>query len=312
MQSQSARILENILSDLPKRPYCANDLSKGLLIRSLEKALEYNYIQLNPPAKQHYLIFDIDKKAAAIEWEYSKIAPPNYVVINPNTTHGHAVYKLETPVVTTQNGKLEPLRYAAAIELAYTTELGADLGYSGLISRNPYQNPVRHIHSDQYSLFELEDYLPHPLSHYKRPLAPINGLGRNVTLFDDVRAWAYTAIRLYRTGSRPRLYDVWLKEVTEYTERKNSQFMNPLAYSEVKATARSIAKFCWKHDPQAEQQFLMRQAERGRLGGKAKGLANAAKRIQAVEMSLQGMTQTEIALELGVHRNTVRNYLMHK
>lgn len=48
--------------------------------------------------------------------------------------------------------------------------------------------------------------------------------------------------------------------------------MSPLPYSEVKATAKSIAKYCWKSDFLAEQEFIKRQTEKGRLGGlKGKG-----------------------------------------
>ena len=44
----------------------------------------------------------------------------------------------------------------------------------------------------------------------------VAGLGRNVTLFDTTRAWAYKAIRFYRVATRSRLFDVWRNEVEDY------------------------------------------------------------------------------------------------
>lgn len=305
----NAQILDKILTDLPYRPYCSNEKGTGLKIRPLQDALEYTYIQINPPAQIHYLVFDVDKKSAAILWEQAHVAPPNFITVNPENGHCHVVYKLSTAVTTSINGRKHPLEYLASIERAYRIELDADPRYSGLITRNPYKNQVWIIHEHAYELGELEDYLSHKLKQYKEPLIETSGLGRNVTLFDTVRSWAYTNIRLYRTNSRERLYGAWVTEVIDRTELINSQFISPLPFSEVKSTARSIAKFCWKHDPQAEQQFLMRQAERGRLGGKAKGLANADKRIQAVEMSLQGIPQTVIATQLDVSRQTINRWL---
>jgi hypothetical protein len=41
-----------------------------------------------------------------------------------------------------------------------------------------------------------------------------------------------------------------------------------LPYSEVKATAKSIATYCWKKDSYCYQEFIDRQTRKGALGGK--------------------------------------------
>ncbi|KXR78219.1 hypothetical protein AUQ29_23455 [Escherichia coli] len=54
------------------------------------------------------------------------------------------------------------------------------------------------------------------------------------------------------------------------------------------------------------------QAARGRKGGIAKGAGYEDKRRTALEMLANGYTQKAIAELLGVHRNTIRNWGMHK
>lgn len=306
---ETQKFIDDVLTPLPYRPYCSDDLADGLRIRPLQTAKNRRYLQINPPTQQHYLVFDVDRQGAAFAWEDCNVAPPNYAAINPKNGHAHLVYKLAEPVATSEHGRLAPLRYLAAIERGYRIELGADAGYSGLVTRNPYKTRTLCIHKHEYDLFELSDWLKRDLGEYAEQETVTAGLGRNVTLFDAVRVWAYKAIRFYRVAARSRLFDVWRNEVEGYVQGINSQFMSPLPYSEVKATAKSIAKYCWKHDAEAESRFSKKQAERGKLGGLAKGAANEQKRVQARLLAAQGMSKAAIARELNVHRNSITNWL---
>ena len=303
------RFIDEFLTPLPHRPYCADDLADGLRIRSLQTAKTRRYLQINPPTQQHYLVFDVDRQGAAFAWEDCNVAPPNYAAINPKNGHAHLVYKLAEPVATSENARLEPLRYLAAVERGYRVELGADSGYSGLITRNPYKTLTLCLHKHEYDLGELCEWLKRDLGEYAERETVVAGLGRNVTLFDTVRVWAYRSVRFYRVTARSRLFDVWRNEVEDYALGINAQFISPLAYSEVKATAKSIAKYCWKYDAEAESRFSKKQAERGKLGGLAKGAANEQKRVQARLLAAQGISQKAIATELGVTDRTIRNWL---
>lgn len=310
---ETQKFIDEVLTSLPYRPYCSDDLADGLRIRPLQTAKNRRYLQINPPTQQHYLVFDVDRQGAAFAWEDCNVAPPNYAAINPENGHAHLVYKLAEPVATSENARLEPLRYLAAVERGYRIELGADAGYSGLVTRNPYKTRTLCIHKHEYDLFELSDWLKRDLGEYAEQETVVAGLGRNVTLFDTTRVWAYKAIRFYRVPERSRLFNVWRKEVEDYALGINAQFPTPLAYSEVKATAKSIAKYCWKHDPRAEQEFSQKQAKRGALGGKASGVtrakANEDKRIQARLLSAKGMSQRAIAKELAVSVGSINSWL---
>lgn len=305
---EHTHFLDHALTTLPHRPYCSDDLADGLRIRPLATAKKHRYLQINPPSQAHYLIFDVDRPMAAYAWEDNNLAPPNFATVNPKNGHAHLVYKLSAPVTTNANGTLKPLRYLAAIERAYSLELGADAGYSGLITRNPYKHPTLCLHTDAYGLDELADWLKGDLGLYPDKKELVSGLGRNVTLFDTVRAWAYQAIRLYRTQGRAKLYDVWFMEIYEYAITVNAQYPAPLQLSEVRATTRSIAKYCWKQDGEAEQRFIERQAARGKAGGIAKGRVNAEKRLQALELRNQGMSYTKVAEALSVSRRSIINW----
>jgi hypothetical protein len=83
-------------------------------------------------------------------------------------------------------------------------------------------------------------------------------------MFDTVRKWAYKAIRAHRGG----IYNTWLDTVTKQCLSVNEAFLEPLPYSEIRATAKSIAQYCWKKDAYCYQEFIDRQTRKGMIGGK--------------------------------------------
>jgi hypothetical protein len=56
--------------------------------------------------------------------------------------------------------------------------------------------------------------------------------------------------------------------VLKHAQSVNTMFSEPLPYSEIKATAKSIAKYCWKRDAYHYNEFIYRQALKGSKGGK--------------------------------------------
>jgi hypothetical protein len=60
-------------------------------------------------------------------------------------------------------------------------------------------------------------------------------------------------------------------------------FLEPLPYSEIKATAKSIAKFCWKRDGYHYNEFIYRQALKGSKGGKVSKRKPAATSEQSLK-----------------------------
>lgn len=233
-----------IVPRLPRRPYCTDNLKYGLITRSPEVALEKNYLQLNPPILWHWLVFDIDEPMAALAWEKANLAPPNWIAVNPANTRAHLGYLLEVPVITAPEARDKPLRYAAAIETAFRIALRADSGYSGFIAKNPLSPKWQtwFLHAEPYSLDYLAEWVTLPRTP-SASLAPI-GLGRNVMLFDAIRQWAYGMVRVYQQADSGQ--EQWFRAVLREAEVVNQRFTPPLQFPEVRATAKSIAKWTWQ------------------------------------------------------------------
>ena len=254
----------NFYEKLPYKPYCTDDFSTGLKIRPKKTAIQMPYLQHNPPCLISSLIFDLDRQDAYFAWSDANLPTPHWIAKNRANGHAHIGYMLAVPVCTTHRAKQSIIEYAAKIEQAYSLALGADRGYSGLISKNPCHNAwENHIFDVQpYDLNYLADFVE--LQELKKDLKEVSGLGRNCIMFDTVRFWAYKAIRAHRGST----FDIWLGKVLEQCQNANSAFIEPLPYSEVKATAKSIARYCWKKDGYHYQEFIDRQSRKGAMGGK--------------------------------------------
>jgi hypothetical protein len=261
----------DLLPLLPRKPYCSNDLGSGIVIRPKNKAIGFKFLQLNDLYVKA-LIFDVDHNFGAWTWDPVGLPPPAWATVNPRNGFAHLIYPLKTPVCRTDAARIKPLKYLAAIEAGYRTRLEADPGYSGLLTKNP-------LHPDwgltvfdgtvAYDLDYLADWIDLPKKSEKRILP--EGLGRNCTLFDVVREWAYRAIKDYW---KPEGSGTWYKAILDHCRNCNV-FSVPLPDSEIRATAKSIANWTWKRmTPQGKKDFVRRthtsdlQAIRGKKSGK--------------------------------------------
>ena len=260
----NAQFKQDFYEKLPHKPYCSDDLGHGVIIRPKKTAIQKPYIQYNPPCLITSLVFDIDRSDAYFAWSDANLPTPTWIAKNPKNCHAHIGYMLATPVCTTHRARQNVIEYLAKIEQAYGLALGADRGYSGLITKNPCHGTwENHIFGVQpYDLNYLADFVE--LQELKTDLKEVSGLGRNCMMFDTVRYWAYKAIRAHRGST----FDIWLGKVLEQCQNANGAFIEPLPYSEVKATAKSIARYCWRKDAYHYQEFIDRQSRKGAIGGR--------------------------------------------
>lgn len=265
---------QNFISQMPFKPYCSDNLDNGLKIRKKEKALEMLYIQANQPSIQTCLLFDIDQDNCFFKFEDVGLPVPHFITKNPNSGRCHYGYILKSGVCKTQQARLKPLKYAAAIENGIAKKLGSDPNYVGLITKNPLNSHWSPWWSgaELYDLDYLADFVD--LSQPKSVKAESYGLGRNVNLFDDLRHWAYKRILGFKSSSS---FDSWMKEVERQAINLNAvcNQQNPLPFSEIKATARSIGKWTWKNFN--SETFSLIQSQRAKLSAKKK--ANKTKEL---------------------------------
>ena len=145
---------------------------------------------------------------------------------------------------------------------------------------------------------------------YKSPkeASECSSLGRNCYLFDKLRKWSYQAVRRHRGGD----YKTWHAEVLSKAHEYND-FLVPMVDNEIKAISKSVAKWVWLKDFEAEQKFRLRQSEKGKIGGKISALKriskNNNKRVTACILKNSGADIRDIAKELEVSVRTVQRWI---
>ena len=305
--------LADFFNNLAYKPYCADDLLYGLQIRPKKTAINMQYIQGNQPCMIHYFFFDIDRAEAVMAWYDANLPMPYWTAQTQKNGHAHICYKLEIPLCTSELASQKAISYAAKIQAGLANKLGADVGYSHLITKTPFHPDWRTTFWTEraYTLDYLADFVELPKKLSKKQ--EVSGLGRNCTLFDTVRKWAYTAVRDYLHHHSSL---TWEKAVLTHLEALNGEFQEPLPYSEIKATAKSIANYCWRKFSHAGfSEWQSNNAQRANAkgacskGGKARSQQFNDLRQQALQLHIQGMNNTKIAEHLNVSRKTITRWI---
>lgn len=238
-------ILERFVDHSPHKPYCTDEKGTALLIRQRHSAFKKKRVQHNPPSMTSWLTFDIDHGNSLIFKDVT-LPAPNVIVMTKDTGHSHMSYAIES-VCTSDAARPKPMRYLSAIQDAYCELLQADVSYTNFITKNPLHPEwdLTVYHSREYSLGELADYVDLKVSRPSRKRAAndaVHGVGRNCAQFDRLRFWAYDHVTWHRESGTT--YDQWMREVLSKSEGFNT-YPEPLPYSEVKSTGKSVGKWVW-------------------------------------------------------------------
>ncbi|HGJ5883477.1 replication initiation protein [Arsenophonus sp.] len=245
----SNQALDYFNQNLPRKPYCTDDFCCGVRILPQAKAMLKRYIQHNPPHSMVVFAYDLDYQGGAIGWDERGCPPFNISAMSRDTATAHGYYIVNPGVRTAPDGSMAALKYGAAVQRGIRVKLGADPNYGNLLCKNPNHADwqVTQWRHEPYTLDELADYLD--LSAANAPLIESTyGLGRNCTIFEKTRKWAYRAIRRGWPA-----FAQWFAACFERAMAYNVQFPVPLSEPEVKAIAKSIAK--WTHRRFTEKAF---------------------------------------------------------
>ena len=245
---------EHGIAAVHQRPNCANEDSH-IVGRFDAKYAYANFpkLELQPPHAYVSIILDCDSTEGLDDapgkpwWGGNPTPAPSWIVVNtrprtPERRPGglHCVYALEVPVARHNAVHRLPLAYLAHIADRLSYHLGADPGYTGLITRNPINpGPGVYTHWSRmlpYSLRELDKLLPKgkPPSHRQ------TGIGRNCDLFRSMVSevfrprWAET---LFAQG--------WSEAWLDHVRGQNAAMFTPDVLPD--SECRSIAKSCFRY-----------------------------------------------------------------
>jgi hypothetical protein len=285
---------------LPRWPLASDDLAMGSYRMRRDRALGMTYLEHSPSALQTMLVVDVDHHDTLLRALSRPLThpEPSWVAEGVNG-RGHVGWLLQTPVCRTDAGRDAPLRFAAKVELGLTRAMDGDPGYAGVLTKNPTHDrwTTTWCRAQPWELRDLAgalgELMPRSLP---RQGAESSGLGRNVTLFNDLRLWSYPRRRHY-----DRQLD-WEGVVEAMALAHNDRFATPLDFTEVRATARSVARWTWRN--LSEDGFRAKQAARGRASAAARGLSGQRKAAAAGVLAGNPSKAGKIGGKIGGRANT--------
>ncbi len=270
-------MFNSFIEALPEKVRSTDDFEYGTRFRKKENALKFRYVEANQFYKKH-IILDIDEPGSAYWWEEKNLPPPSIVVINPENAHCHYLYELNVPVYYTENAKRAPQKFYENTDIALTNALGADLDYVGKFVKNPLHPSWLVIkHNATYDLEDFGEYLDLQAHKKKQKLEASLG-GRNSTLFDTLRLWAYQEVKQHT------FYVSFQDLVDRKAQSINLMFLDSLdgvlPVKEVLSTAKSVGKWTWRH------QYSIGN------GGKNRGVLGLPGDMPLQEKQVQGAAYT--------------------
>ena len=202
----------------------------------------------------------------------SKVGALNWAVENRRTGGVHGVWTLANPVHRADMALAAPLKKYGRISEYYAAALGADAGYTGVLTHNPMEDAqlpgfeTHWLRREPYTLDEMAEFVPFG---WRRPKVSRTAAGRNCDVFAHCMRWA---------GSPANLASPVFPEA----HRVNDGFDVPLDAPEVAGIARSVERYrrkwirqgrFWGSGNSTYDHSSEAQAKRGKAGGKKSGLA---------------------------------------
>ena len=304
---------EHGIAAVHPRPCCANEDSH--IIGRFDSAYAFATfpkLEIQPPHVYASIVLDCDTPSES-GWPGGKPSiPPSWLVINtrpetPERRPGglHAVYALEVPVARHNAAHTLPLTYLAHVADRLSHHLGADPGYTGLITRNPINpGPGCYTHWGRmfpYTLTELDKALPKG----KPPSRRLTGIGRNCDLFRSMVSEVF----------RPRWADTlgaqgWTGTWLDHVRAQNTAMFAPDLLPD--SECRSIAKSCHRYWTMQYSPGRFRDIQRARNGKRWHGdyAYDFEKQSADVrELKEWGLKQVAIAAVTGLSPSRVSRIL---
>ncbi|MCQ2584510.1 MAG: replication initiation protein [Treponema sp.] len=314
-----------IYKRLPREMLVSNDLKYGVHTEAKTTGVRRRYIQINHSNVTKLMVFDVDNPISFYDWKYLDVPLPNILVINPQNNHAHLIYFLddENFVCRTENGKLKNILLYESIYSQLCKLLNADSRYVQKIMKNPFYNGwnTEVLHEDTYTFEDFAKFvdvnaLKNSSDNQKSRTAKSwlrEGEGRNCTVFERTRFYAYAVLRSFNNGATEQDGQNFYDAVLKYAENINAGFSEILGEREIAATVRSIVNWTLLHfGAQAEKKDFEKKDIWGEKA-REKSLETRSSRkeqniTKAVELRMEGKSIEEIMKILGRSRRTIEYY----
>lgn len=301
-------------------------------------------IHYNTEKWKNYIIIDIDNENL-YKCRENGLPEPNFILKNKSKIGGHLFYVLDKGIYYKNEYYLEKWK---TLQKEYTKLAGGDpqnKGYVGkfvnskhfeYIELNEYAYDINYLSSkiinfssnnQAYSPKKHNPYII-PTKKEKKPIRAfktshlVQTGERNNTLFDKTRKYAY--IQILKMDK-----NTFKQNVFDYALQLNNKFLEPQQKSEVKATVRSIIKYCLKNKTKIEEYSKEKHINRGimdlpqeqvlrekqRLAATYTAKQKAKKTIFKLRLAIIEMKAREINISINslvkyskISKNTVRKY----
>ena len=163
----------------------------------------------------------------------TKVGALNWAVENKRTGGVHGVWTLANPVHRADMALAAPLKRYGRVSEYYAAALGADAGYTGVLTHNPMEDAqlpgfeTHWLRREPYTLDELAAFIPFG---WRRPKVSRTAVGRNCDVFAHCMRWA---------GAPENLG----LPVFNEAHRINDGFKLPLDPPEVGGISRSVERY---------------------------------------------------------------------
>lgn len=303
-----------------RKPRFVEELGGYHRIRPYSHAPRYPYIETQSPTKAYRIVIDIDRDVRAIaranEWtSVLNCPPPNYALLNPANGHAHLFFELAAGVALYDGARRKPIEYLAEVERVLTAVFDGDVGYAGYLCKNARYAGWELVPGrlEPYTLGELFEYEApkreeQPTSKSaQEKIEAATGLGRNCALFTGLRYWAYSAVHEYTE------LHAWHEATRSHAESLNV-FPVQLQASEVRAIARSVAKWTWSklgQDPVTKAAFIERQRfKQSRQAEKKRVLTTSLVVMAIAKLRAAGkrISKSAVAREIGCSQQNISKH----
>ena len=315
---------KEIYKRLPRTMLVSNNLNFGVHEEAKTTGVRNRYIQFNHQNLTKMMVFDVDNPVSLYDWKYLDIPIPNLIIINPKNQHCHMVYLLSDQnfICRSEKARLKDILIYQAIYRELCSRLHADQRYVQKIMKNPFHNSwkTQVIHEETYTFEDfgkyvdfssIKDFTGKPQSD--ESLMRENE-GRNCTVFERTRFYAYAALKNYNFGLSSEDSVNFYNAVSTYAENINKEFDTPLGQREIKATVKSIVNWTLMHFGSAtEKQDFEKKDIWGKKSRENSQRTRAAVKQRNIEktgqLKAEGKSIKEISKELKRSERMVEYYL---